>query len=196
MAKNKPKNKLSVNDLVNRDQKPQKKEKSFNESTQQSFSYDEEMIAKLKTYNENIGDFDKMYSSVVPRQRVIVRAFTKEIGAGEDGLISNTLIPIPIPAKSGPGSIGYIESPWPFSKKVIVVSAPPESDLKSGDVVMYDKDIVTGIIGSAENVMIKVNNGFVHPDEQDRYFSGSPTDPTDKNYGYLLVHDFDLIVKL
>ena len=191
MAKNKPKSKLTVNDLVARDQTPTK---SKDYSDEGIFKYDEELVNKLKDYNKGITTIDKTYSSLTPRFRVLVRAYVKDIN--EEELNMGGVMPIPVPSNSGKGNIGFTESPWPFTNKVIVVATPEGSDLKEGDILIYDKEVVVGIQGQGQNVMLKVNNAFVHPDHKNDYMSGYPIDPEDVNYGYLLVNDFDLTVKI
>ena len=196
MARNKPTSKFTINDALALNQKAEAPSKAFADELQETrFGYDEVLNEKLIEYNNSIENFDSKYLALQPRFRVLVRTFVKELQKDDNGLIIPNTIPIPIPSQSGIGEIGFVDSPWPFSQKVIVVSAPESSSLQRGDICMVENSPVTGILGKGKNVMLKVNNSFVHPDEQDKYLGGVPTDPSDPNYGYLLVNDYDLILK-
>lgn len=197
MAKDKPRKKLSINDVIKEEAaKTQEgaRMKSYLDMVQDEFEYNEDIIKALEEYNKTIADFDPLYSNLKPRFKVLVRCYTNEIKKDENGLIVPNTIPVPIKTKSGHGDIAFVETPWPYAKKVVVVAAHPNSDLKKGDVVTLDKNPITAALGNGNNALLAVSNGFVHPDESGKYSSGFPTDPQDKNYGYLLVADYDLEV--
>lgn len=195
MAKNKPNSKFTINDAMALGQQEQKTEKSFNDSVNTDIGYTKEFNEQLKNYNENIMNINEMYKKLEPRFRVLVRCYTKELQQDENGLVIPNTIAIPIPTNNGVGDIGFVESPWPFSNKVIVIAAPEDSSLETGDVCMLENSPVIGVAGKGRNAMLKVPNSFVHPDEKEKYLGGVPIDPTDFNYGYLLVNDYDLIIK-
>jgi len=197
MAKNKRKNKLTVNDLIHEQQVDQAPDKSFNDIPHDDFTYDEEMLAKMVEYNKNIEKENPLYDGLKTRgSKVLVKVVLKELGKDEYGNIVPNQIPIPIPAKSGPGGYGFAESPWPYSRKVYIVCAPEGSSLKKGQYAYLDKEPVTGILGKGENAFLQVPSSFIHPDEAAKYFESSPMDPEDSNYGYLLVNDYDIVLTL
>lgn len=200
MAKDKPKNRLSVNDLVAQqasasvnDAKSKSYEDGFNEDT---FEYNDEVIEDLKNYNKNIEDIDDIYKGVKPRFKVLLRCFVSEVRKDDNGLIIPNTIPIPIPTKSGMGDMALVETPWPYSKKAVVIAAPEGSNLEKGDIVMLAKQPITGVVGRGNNAMLSISDGFIHPDEQGKYPAGFPTDPNDKNYGFLLKADYDIEIEL
>jgi hypothetical protein len=195
--KNKPNSKLSINDLVNGDQtnKAPNPVKSFNDNLKKEFAFNEEFAQELVDYNDNILNINGEYESIECRFKVLVRVFTKTLVKDENGLIVPNTIMLPIPTQNGVGNYGFVESPWPYSNRAVVIAAPNESTLSKGDIILLDKDPVTGIIGTGKNVMLKIPNSFVHPNHVDKYFGGVPTDPKDPNYGFLLVNDYDIILK-
>lgn len=199
MAKDKPKNRISVNDLVAETAATsidEAKSKSYEDNLGDEFEYNDALIEDLKLYNENITNIDPLYQNLQPRFKVLLRCFVSEITKDENGLIIPNTIPIPIPTKSGFGNMAVVETPWPYSKKAVVIAAPEGSNLKQGDIVMLTKQPITGVIGNGNNAMLSVSDGFIHPDEAGKYAAGFPTDPNDKNYGFLLKADFDIDLKL
>lgn len=163
-------------------------------------TYDEEFDNKINQYNELIYNINPKYSELKPRFDVLVRVFLKPVYKDESGLMMPHTLPVRIPTNASvPGaSIGFVENPFPYSQKAIIVSIPEEvKDLKQGDIVFLSKtQVVAHVEGKSENALIDIPNKFVHPDEVSQYFSGVPYDPSDDNYGYLLIPSYDIKIKI
>ena len=196
MAKDKPNNRKSLNDLINEGGIEKNIVKAYDENVESNFVYDETLVNTIKEYNKNISDINDLYSNVKCRFKVLVRTYLKEPEIDDNGIIIPNALPIPITTNAGIGNYALVDSPWPYSKKVLVIDAPEGSSLVKGDVCLMDKTPVAGVQGKGDNAMLTIPNGFIHPDEQNKYVTDFPTDPNDKNYGFLLVNDFDLIIKL
>ena len=72
-------------------------------------------------------------------------------------------------------------------------------DLKVGDIVILaDSPVKAVAIGRGDQATITIPNKFVHPDEANKYPLDAPipTDPSDENYGYLIIKPYDIKIIL
>lgn len=199
MAKDKPAKKISMKEHIASKAKATNESKGNNDAPVFKSSYDEDHNNKLKEYNTKINEIDKLYSSLNPRFDVLVRVYVNPMEV-KDGVLMPNTVPVKAPTNSNVGYIGAMETSHPYSKKAVVIAVPEEiKDLKVGDtVVLSETPVKAQAVGKGDNAYILIPNRFIHPDEANKYpvEQPIPVDPTDRNYGYLLVKPFDIKIKL
>lgn len=199
--KDKPRKKLSMNDLLKEQQVRSSKEAGVIDDAIVVDEFNEDSNNKLKEYNEEgIYNIHPMYEELTPIEDVLVRAFVVPMERDEKGILIPNSAPVRAKAARGPGIIGVMNNPLPYSKKALVV-AVPEGDhikVKKGDVVMLSMAPVWGEASGGDDAQINVPAKFIHPDEEMKYMatSGLALNPEDKNYGYLLVRQHELNFKM
>ena len=170
------------------------------ESIQADPLYNDDQNQKLVDYNANIKKINDKYSNLKMRFDVLVRVFVNPMEVGESGVLKPNSIPVSAPTNSGVGYIGQIHNPFPYTPKAVVVSIPDEiKDLKVGDIVILaDSPVKAVAIGRGDQATITIPNKFVHPDEANKYPLDAPipTDPSDENYGYLIIKPYDIKIIL
>lgn len=194
--KDKSAKKLSVNNLIAEHQKenssPLAKQTSIANDNIEDSVINQDDLNAIFEYNSNITNFDPLYASIQPLQKILVRVFLSEPSRTEAGLLTPYKQTLPVPTQSGVGSLMEMESPWPYSNKAIVVAVPQMTSLKVGDVVQLDMAPVR-IAGNAQNATIVVPSAYMHPDANTTLLS---TNPSSKHYGYLLIPTHEISVKL
>lgn len=159
-------------------------------------SWDLEFNEILKKYNENIIDSSSIYNSLVPRNKVLVRVFVKELTITPDGIVIPNTQRVAVPTKAGYGTIGEVESPYPYSTKAVIIGVPKYiEDLTPGMIIQLSEQPTMAIpIGGGNGAMITIPNKFTHYS-----YEGfePPIDPMNPHYGYLLVDSrfIDVIIK-
>jgi hypothetical protein len=151
-------------------------------------------LRRFRDYNEKVTDLDPRFTSLKPRHDlVLVRVYLKSFEE-VDG-IQPTMVDLLKVTTGQDRSLlhGWINNPFPFAEKGVVVAAPEGSDLKTGDKILL-KDRPVSIIGDKDNALPVVNNAFIHPEDADKYDS-YPVDPSDPNYGYLAISEYEIIFK-
>lgn len=155
-------------------------------------------IEKYNTYNEKVTELDELYTSLKPLQReVILRLIVKDFSKKRDDILIYSKNDI-IPVKSGVNDgILYMEvpSPYPFTRKAIVVSVPNENFyVQPGDTVALREKLQIGFKNQDQGY-VSVQGGFVHPDYEDDY-DNVPEDPEDQHFGYVMVNENLINLKL
>jgi hypothetical protein len=158
-------------------------------------NFDDDFDNKLKEYNANIADVNDVYKTTTPRFDILCRVFTRPLERTEGGLIKANLAPIQANTKAGVGNI-YIEDPFSWDRKAMVVNAPSEvKDLKEGDIVyIASSAIQKEILGSGDDALPRIRNSFVHPDLGNP--DETPMNPDDINYGYMLIPPYEIKIIL
>ncbi len=187
---------MNMNNLVERYQveEPLEKQKKAEIESIKEVSYSPEENEKLLNYNRTILNLNPKYTAVTPLQDILVRCFLIEPEVTESGFIVSHKEILPIPTNLGQGTYAEAESPFPYSKKAVVVSVPQEfTKLKVGDIVYLSNNPVEAkIIGSASNAYFKVKNEFFLSDT----IKSTPVDFSSEHYGYLMVAPYDVKAKL
>ncbi len=162
------------------DMQPRENEEDF------PIAWDAKFNDTLKEYNEKITELNPLYSSLVPRHKVLVRIFAKELTITPDGLVLPNTQRVSIPTKAGYGTIGEVENPYPYSRKAVVVAVPEYvKDLTPGMLVQLGEDQTRGMaIGAGAGAVITIPNCFTHHSFTE---NEPPIDPMNPHYGYLLV---------
>lgn len=196
--KDKKSKKISIKDMIeeNKIAEPivdgvdQAQPDNVNEVT--PFKFDKEYEEKLIQYNKNIYDLDEDYSRLKPRSEVLVRVFVKELDKTESGLIKPNRQTVMMRTQNGMAPAGTMESVFPYARKAVVVAIPEYiTDLTPGDTVLLGKDPVYAmVVGRGDNAQVHIPNSFTHPDFWSQ--EEPPTDPEDKNYGYLTIEGRDI----
>jgi len=173
---------------------PLEKQKKETVSSIKEQSYSKEQNEKILVYNQGLRNIDPIYASVQPLQDILVRVFLIEPSISESGFITPHTEILPVPTNLGVGQYAEAESPFPYSKKAIVVSVPQDfTKLKQGDIVYLSGNPVEAkIIGSAQNAYFKVKNEFFMSDT----IKNTPLDIASPHYGYLMVSSYDIKAKL
>lgn len=195
MAKDKPAKRISMKEHIKSKENATKETAKPNFADGMQSSYDKEHNEKLKVYNTTVTEIDPTYAKVTPVADVLVRVFVHPMEE-ENGVLKPNSIPVEGQTKSGVGVIGYMENSFPYSQKAVVVSTPKDNEtFNVGDIVyLAASQIKAKAVGKGDNAMIMIPNKFVHPDEANKYpiEQPLPIDPSDSNYGYLLVRPFDI----
>ena len=158
----------------------------LDKNSDHEFTLDEAYDAKLKEYNKNLTNLDPMYSEgIKPTRKVIVRVFCNTSFVDESGQVHSAKTMVAIPTKSGFGSYTMLESPFPYSRKAVVVNTPEYTKLKKGDIITLSRTPVTAApVGSGNDGTLVVPFSFVHPLADNEQI---PYDPSNQHFGYLLI---------
>ena len=196
MGKDKPSKRVSMKEhIASKANAKNAKGGSNTDFANFSSSFDKEHNEKLKEYNKNVINIDEKYSGITPISDVLVRVFVNPMEE-TDGVLKPNTVPVKAPTDSGTGIIGFMENTFPYSQKAVVIATPgTESTVSVGDIVMLGNSPVRAQgVGKGDNAFIMVPNKFVLPDELKKYpvEQPLPVDPSDSNYGYLLIRPFDI----
>lgn len=199
MSKDKPAKKISMKEFIATAAVDEPSNSSIaDEQITEDILYSDEQNEKLISYNENIKNLDELYSNLIPRFDVLVRIYVNPMEVSESGVLKPNTVPVSAPTNAGVHYIGSMDNPYPYSSKAIVISVPSEvTDLKPGDIVGLADTPVKGIaLGKGDQAVVTIPNKYVHPDEAKKYpiENPLPSDPSDRNYGYLLIKPYDVKV--
>lgn len=173
---------------------PSKKEKVKTISNVHASKYTNEYYDAVRKYNANLKTIDLKYKSVVPLNKILIRPYLYEPQVSESGLYLPYKQVIPVATKSGQGTYQDIESDFPYSPKAVVISAPENSNLKSGDIVFLSRKAISLVVlGVGVDAELRIENGFVHPDSG---YVDLPKDLNDPHYGYVMVEYFNIEAKI
>jgi len=183
MKKDKPSKGFSMKDMVLDNQSPQKVEKTKVLSALDSVDI-VEFAKEVSEYNKNISNFDSDYSDMIPNgYQVLVRLFAKEPKL-ENGLYHYNSPQIAVQTTSGVGVKEYVNSPYPFTKKAIVVAVSPrlESEYTPGELVQItDIPVVCPYPGQKDVIPVY---SFLHHEYDDIL---PPYSVTHKHFGYFMI---------
>lgn len=199
MAKDKPRKRVNMRDLGPKD--APKEMPVRNEDMINTEFYNDELNQKFIDYNEKVTELDEMYTSLKMRHDILVRVFVRPMQKTEHGTMIPNKTAIQVSTNVGLGKLMAMDNPLPYEPKAVIVSVPDGiTNLKVGQIVGLREDPVKGIpIGKGENAVVQIPKGFIHPDERSKYqeaITGTPEDPTDRNYGYLAINEYDIQVEL
>lgn len=199
MSKDKPAKKISMKEFIATAAVDEPSNSSIaDEQITEDILYSDEQNEKLISYNENIKNLDELYSNLIPRFDVLVRIYVNPMEVSESGVLKPNTVPVSAPTNAGVHYIGSMDNPYPYSSKAIVISVPSEvTDLKPGDIVGLADTPVKGVaLGKGDQAVVTIPNKYVHPDEAKKYpiENPLPSDPSDRNYGYLLIKPYDVKV--
>ena len=195
MAKDKPRKRVNMRDLAPKEDPgaiPVKQE----DTVEQDF-YNDELNDKLIEYNSRILDLDEKYSSLKFRNKILVRVFVRPMQTTDNGVMIPNKAQIKVPTTAGYGSFGYVDNPYPYENKAVIISLPEGvEDLKVGDIIGLGNNPVNAVlIGKGAEAMIQLPKAYIHPDDRAKYIEsivGVPEDPSDPNYGYLAVDNYEI----
>jgi hypothetical protein len=182
-------------DQINEDQIREKESKDLNiDQTVPEFTQEE--IDKFTAYNEKVTEIDPLYGALKPLHRqVLLRLLVKDFNRKSDDVLSRSKVE-KIPIASGVNdNIIYsdVPNPYPFTKKAVVVACANDY-FKPGELVGL-QDKLTIKFGSQDSGIITVSGAFIHPDYEEDY-DNMPEDPEDQHYGYVIVSQDFINVKL
>lgn len=159
-----------------------------------SANFSEDINDKVKQYNDKINELDEAYTSLIPRKQVLVRIVLKEVEIKNGVLYPDYNIMYGETANGVQQGI-KVESPYPFSTKAIVIGIPEHNSLPVGSMVLLDKNAIKlQVTGRGDDGTVEILNKFIHPDLANP--NKVIVDPLDRNYGYVLVDNFDIIFQL
>lgn len=152
----------------------------------------EEDIAKIEHYNKNVfTSVTDDYKKIKPLTDILVRVKVNEPRVSDSGLIASNKIYIPVPTKSGVGSLYVVENPYPYSKVAVVIAKPDSiTSLDVGDVVLLSNTPVSGDVkNNGKDAVVEIPKAFVHPNSK---LFRVPTDMTNEHYGYLFIPYYEI----
>jgi hypothetical protein len=155
------------------------------------YSITEEFDKELKEYNAGLHNLDEDYKALKPLSKILLRVFCKTSYKTKEGTLVMPDVNIPVATQSGYGSHHFIQSPYPYANKAVVVSVPKGYEtLKPGDIVGLERSpIHAEAVGRGSDAHVVIRGAFVHPDSN---LTSLPIDPRDKHYGYILVDYFEI----
>lgn len=173
---------------------PKQKQISLSNETTQDETWSQEELTQIQEYNANITTINPLYESVTPLTGYIVRVFLFE-PKQENGVLLPYKQLVSVPTMNGQAEFAEIESPYPYSNKAIIVSAPVTSTLlKQGDIVQLGSNPVKPQVqGRGHNATVAIPAAYIHPEAKTFQI---PTKLTDPHYGYLLIPLHEIIAKL
>jgi len=192
MKKDKVSKNFSMKDMVLENQTPQKVEKTKVLSALDGIDI-VKFAKEVSDYNGSISDFDTDYSEMQPNGlSVLVRLFAKEPKL-ENGLYHYNSPQIAVQTTSGVGIKEYVNSPYPFTKKAIVVAVSPrlQSEYKPGELVQIsDIPVVCPFPGQKDVIPVY---SFLHYEYDDIL---PPHEVTNKHFGYFMIPEEIIKTKL
>lgn len=198
MAKDKRAKKVSLNSLIHENQVEGSPERS--EDTVGIDKFDSEYNDKLIAYNEKVAELDPKYSSLKFRNQILVRVFVRPMVKDDNGVLLPNRAPVYAQTQSGLGVIGEMENPYPYENKAVLVCVPDKpgyEDLKQGEIVYLKDNPVRAIsVGKGDRAEIRIPNSFIHPDDRSKYMTAAAEDPSDPNYGYVKVDNYEIEIIL
>ena len=193
IKKNKPKAKTTMMDFIKDNQDPVAKQTAVVQSNVHAFKYTDDYMNQVQEYNKNLTNLDPMYTSIKPLHEILVRFYLhepKRVGS----LVMPFKESIPVATKSGQATYANVESDFPFALKAVVVNAPENNVLKTGDTIAVShKATQLLVLGTGANAEIKIEQSFIHPDSGLQY---PPSDLTNQHYGYALIQYYEVKAKL
>lgn len=192
MAKDKPRFKTSIKDMIHKQNQPVKQPQM--RQPQISFidagvQLESDFNDKAIEYNKNIKKYPKEYSKLNPNFRVLVRPYLNTIKE-ENGILFPEVAEIEVRTKNGM-MVNKVQDIFPFSIKAIIVAAPENSKYKEGqEVILMNSAIKKSVRGKGDNIKQHIDNFFVHPDLGNT--TDTPSSPADPNYGFILVAEHDI----
>ncbi len=158
---------------------------------QESQKHWEDNELMIKEYNEKLKELDEEYKRFIPTSGILVRCYHLEAKKSDSGIIIPLEIPMAEMTQNGIGVRKTYSSPWPLSRKAVVVSVPENvTFLKPGDVVELNRRCVLAEKRSVDHPA-HLAYGFTL---SDWYDFEPPINPSDKHFGYLMVHPINDIV--
>lgn len=144
-----------------------------------------------KEYNDTIKDtILPEYLNFVPNRGIIVRCYVMEYTIKNGMLVNKPDIMIPIPAAQGTVH-SKVASPWPYSRKAIVISAPEGHDkYKQFDEVLLAHHVILSMKNGLE-ADFQLPYGFTTHNHQGFY---PPSNYSDPHFGYLIVDPYKEIL--
>lgn len=195
--KDKQASKTSINDMLNKykNEDVVTKQEEIVTSNIKDEVYSEEQRNKIVNYNLNVQYLNPRYAKLKPIKDVIVRVFLHEPEVTEGGLIMPHKEVVPLPTSNGYGNWAEVESPFPYSRRGVVVAVPEEmKNIKAGDIVQLASNPVEAkVIGNSNNATVRVKNEFFLADSNLRH---TPYDVSSEHFGYIIVPIYDIQVKV
>jgi len=182
MKKDKPVKKTSIKDMI---LEKQVKSPSFKTKLESTNKYDLELYGeKARIYNENIESFDEDYSSVVPTDmQLLIRLYAKEPKL-VNGLYEYNAPKVPVQTQAGTHIKEYVDSPYPFTKKAIIVAVSDrlKNEFKAGEIIQIaDIPVHCPFPGKRDVVPAFAYTHYEYDNVQ------PPSDVDHKHFGYFLV---------
>lgn len=138
---------------------------------------------KTKFYNDNLHKVDISYVRFSPINDILIRAFVKPLANDNGLIIFDFRDKIPVLANSANTPHHFIDNPYNYQPKGLIVSVPDnEKFFSKGQIVSIPQSLVRAPIPM--NDYLEISYGFTHPDY---FYLQPPTNKEDMHFGYLLI---------
>lgn len=135
-------------------------------------------------YNKNINNHLDEYVSFRPTRKVVVRCFVMEYYE-QSGILQIPDIQVPVRTSNGVGHKEFQKSPWPYSRKAVVVAVPPASDTyKPGDIVLLERGVTLTAPKQNSEMPFHLPKAFTTDSWNDME---PPHSVNSEHYGYLIL---------
>lgn len=142
-------------------------------------------------YNQNINNHLDEYTNFVPTRKIIVRCYVMEYYM-ENGILQIPDLQVPVRTANGVGHKGFEKSPWPYSRKAVVVAVPPNHDVyKPGDLVLLDRGVTLTAPKQNSEMPFHMPKGFTTDSWNDME---PPHSMKSEHYGYLILEPLSEIL--
>ena len=141
--------------------------------------------ADRTAYNESVPTLDSGYMAFEPYRKILVRCYVHAYYESGGVLIKPSVI-VEVPTQSGYGYLPHEESPYPYSTRAVIVSAPKGKEAEGftpgREVLLLPKTVMAFKAG--KDYPFHMPRAFMLPEWQS---TEPPTSIKDRHYGYLLV---------
>lgn len=135
-------------------------------------------------YNKNILNISPEYAEFTPTRKVIVRCYVMEAYTSEAGIFTMPDLEVAEMTANGMSVRRMVPSPWPYSRRAVVVSVPKNFQLyQASDEVLIERHTILAKKAN-ENAPFHLPKGFT----VDSWHDLEPPHQMDsEHYGYLIL---------
>lgn len=146
-------------------------------------AYNDQEAQDRIEYNQKINEHLEEYTSFKPLRKVIVRCYLME-AFDQNGVWIKPEIEVHVKTSNGMGIKDTVYSPYPYSRKAVVVAVPEGmASLSVGDEVLLERGVVLSMKAN-ENTPFHLPKAFTASSWFDLE---PPTNMKSPHYGYLIV---------
>jgi hypothetical protein len=151
---------------------------------------------ELEGYNSGLVSIDADYGGVkLCGYEVMVRVFAIGVRRSDKGLYMFRNAQVPIPAKSGQGVLTFVDSPYNYSHRAVVVNVSGSSKFKVGDIVQLNDLYLKATTPGNPDSVVPIF-GYASWEYLDKHFTADCKVVGDKNFGYMLMPEQNINVVL
>ena len=142
-------------------------------------------------YNKNIENHLDEYLNFEPTRKIVVRCFVMEYYE-QNGILQIPDIQVPVRTANGVGHKEFQKSPWPYSRKAVIVAVPKNHDIyKPGDIVLLERGVTLTAPKQNSEMPFHMPKAFTTDSWNDME---PPHSMKSEHYGYLILEPLNEIL--